>query len=133
MATLREDAEFHRLALAIGLIGVDMVVAWADQVIALSPEPPIQLIDVSLAGSRYPDEVIALLGLIPGEGDLEVAAHRVLGLFLQRFRSGDMALRTAVDMLEAYQRWAVIPDQERFEAVHFWFDLPLIQQGYYGT
>jgi hypothetical protein len=133
MATLREEAEFHRLALAMALTDVDTVVAWADQTIAALPEPPIQVIDVSLAGGRPADEVVDLLALIPGKGDLTGVAHRMLGLFHERMRAGEIELELAVDMLWAYHNWAQIPENERLQAGNFHDALFCAQHGYYGT
>src|SRR5438045_198723 len=101
-APLREEAEYLRLALVMGLIGPEEVVAWADRVIDALNEPPIQVIDVSLASSRSPDEIVDLLDAIPGDGDLAAAAHRALGLFLPRFRAGSISLEQAAEMLWAY-------------------------------
>jgi hypothetical protein len=133
MATLREEAEFHRLTLAMALTDVNAVVAWADQTIAALPEPPIQVIDVALAGSRPADELVDLLAVVPGRGNLTAVAHQVLGLLLRRFRNGEFSEELAVDMLWAYHNWADIPEQERLQAGNFADALCCAQQGYYGT
>jgi hypothetical protein len=117
----------------MGLTDVESVVAWADQVIAVLPAPPMEVIDVALTGSRPPEEIVDLLGLVPGGGDLTAVAHCVLGLFLQRFRSGEIALERAVDMLWAYHNWAMIPDDERLRAGNFYDALFCAQRGYCGT
>jgi hypothetical protein len=133
MATLREEAEFQRLALAMALTNVDAVVAWADRTIVALPEPPIQVIDVALAGSLPADQVVELLSAVPGGGDLTTVAHQVLRLFLQRFQTGDIALELAVEMLWAYHNWAHISEPERQEAANFDDALFLARQGHYGT
>src|SRR3954451_14503858 len=102
MATLKEEAEFHRIALAMALMDIDAVVAWADRTIDRLPEPPIQVIDVSLAGSRLATEVVDLLSLVSGPGDTRKVAHQVLGLFLQRFAAAGLVWEAAVGMLWAY-------------------------------
>jgi hypothetical protein len=133
MATLKEEAEFHRIALAMALMDIDAVVAWADRTIELLPEPPIQVIDVSLAGSRAAAEVVDLLSVVSGPGDTRKVAHQVLGLFLQRFAAGELALEAAVGMLWAYHNWADIAEDERLQAANFYDALNCAQRGYYGT
>ena len=44
MISLREHAEYLRLALALGLLDQSDVVAWADGEIANSDTPPVELI-----------------------------------------------------------------------------------------
>lgn len=132
-ARLREEAEYLRLALAMGLVTPDEVVAWADRQIAALDEPPIQVIDVSLAGSRPAIEIIGLLAAVPGSGDLVAAAHRSLGLFLRRFRAGGISLEQAADMLWAYSNWASVPEDERLWASNFTDVVNCLNLGYYGT
>ena len=132
-ASLREDAETMRLALAMGLVTADEVVAWADRLIAELDEPPIQLINVSLSGSSPAYMIVDLLAAIPGRGDLALAAHRALGSFLQRFRTGAISLERAAEMLWAYSNWASVPDDERLWASSFTDTANCLKQGYYGT
>lgn len=108
-----EEVEYLRLALIMGLIGPDEVVAWADRVIDVLDAPPIQVIEASLAGSRSIDDIVDLLTTIPGDGNSAVAAHRVLGLFVQRFRASGIAMDEVIKMLSAYCEFALIPEDER--------------------
>ena len=130
---LREEAEYLQLALAMGLIDPGAVIDWADNMIAAVDNPPIQVIDVSLAASRPATDIMDLLQAVPGDGDPAAAALRVLALFLQRFRAGRVSLERAVDMLWAYSNWAAVPEDERLQAANFTDALFCAQQGYYGT
>ncbi|MBX7247299.1 MAG: hypothetical protein K1X53_17525 [Candidatus Sumerlaeaceae bacterium] len=133
MLTLKEEAEYQRLALAMGLTDIDSVVAWADQKIVSLPEPPIQVIDVSLTGSRPAHAVMELLAQFPGNGDLTTVAHQVLALFRQRFLKGDVPVALAVDQLSAYSNRATIPRGEWAEVCDFRLYFFEIQEGIYGT
>jgi hypothetical protein len=133
MATLREEAEYYRIALAMGLIDAEMVVAWADRTIAALPEPPIQVVDVALSGGRREFEIMDLLKLVPGGGDLTAVAHQVLALFGQRFRSGEFELEAAVEKLSAYAAWATISEDEQVRASNFDDFLYGVKHGQYCT
>jgi hypothetical protein len=130
---LREEAEYLRLALAMGLVTPAEVVAWADRQIAALDEPPIELIDVSLAGSRSPVQVMDLLKAIPGDGDLTAAAHRALGRLLKEFRAGGLSPEQVADMLSAYSNWASVPAGERTAASTFRELVYCMRQGWFGT
>src|SRR4051812_33538446 len=76
--TIREQAEYHRLLLAMAIIRREDVIAWADQLIMQSAVP-VEVINISLATQAKNYELDALLGKIPGDGDLALAAHTALG------------------------------------------------------
>jgi hypothetical protein len=133
MATLREEAEYLRLALAMGLLDKDAAVAWADRTILALDNPPIEVIEVSMAGNQPPDEMMKLLAAIPGEGDLTAAAHRVLKLLRDQLEAGKISLEEAADRLWTYHVCASVPEDERLQAGNFsdcWF---CAQQGYWGS
>jgi hypothetical protein len=129
---LREQAEYLRLALAMGLISPDAVVVWADRVIDATDDPPIEVIEVSLSGGRSPVEVMDLLRLVPGAGDLGAAAHRALGLLRRRVRDGSVPSDRAAEMLWAYSNWATVPEDERLWAVNLTDAVECLHLGY-GT
>src|SRR5262249_36851747 len=67
--SLKELAEFHRRALALGLLTPEEVVSWADGVIAGAPEPDRAIIDVSLTGHdarRLLEELVRVPGAARG-------------------------------------------------------------------
>ena len=101
METLREDAEYLRLSLSMGLLDEGAVIAWADRNLMVLEGPPVQLIDVSLAGDLPRDELMRLLAVIPGQADLTAVAYQVLGLLRERFESGAVTVEKAMDMLWA--------------------------------
>ena len=133
MVSLREESEYLRLALAMGLVDKDMVIAWADRVVMASQDPQIEVIEVSLARSRPTDEIMGILASIPGEGDLTITAHHVLRLLRERLKAGDVSLESAVDMLWAYHVWADVPEGERLNAGNFPEYLYGAKEGYWGT
>jgi|GEM_PF-4789206 len=74
---LKETAETYRLALGLGLVTVDKVVAWCDEVIATHPDPPLAIINASIVKGQKQNEVENALALLEGEFD-EVAVLRQL-------------------------------------------------------
>ena len=128
MRTLREEAEFFRLSSKLGLIAIGEFVAWADRAVSASKEPPIEVIEVSLAGRKPVDEVQRLLEAVPGRCDPATPAHQVLGLMRERFESQQITLEVAVGLLLAYQLLANVAEDERLQAENFSDDLFLIRE-----
>jgi hypothetical protein len=132
-ASLKEEAEYLRLTLAMGLTTPDEVVGWADGQIAALDEPPIQVVDVSLAGSQPAFEIMCLLSAVPGGADLTRAAHRALGLFRCRFRAGGISLEQAAEMLWAYSIWASVSEDEQLRASNFRYVVNCLHLGHLRT
>jgi hypothetical protein len=117
----------------MGLMSQRDVIAWADNIIGTCEEPPIEVIDVALAGGLPAHEVMSRLAQIPGEGDLAAAAHRALGLLRQRLARGEISLEGAVQALAAYHCWARVPQGESLAAGNFEEWLYLARAGLYGS
>ena len=133
MASIREEAEHFRVALAMGLLDRGEVVAWADRIIMDLDNPPGKIIEVSLAGARPADELERLLADIPGPADVALAAHAVLGILRERLEAGAVTLASAVDMLWTYHQVAAIPESEKLQASVISYLLDSAIDGYYGT
>jgi hypothetical protein len=133
MASLRVQAEYLRLALAMSLLEKDAAVSWADRTILGSKDPPIEVIEVSLATNKPSDEMMDLLAVVPGEGDLTAAAHQVLALLRKRLAVGEVTLEAAVVMLEVYSQLAIVPEEELLRAANFGEYLYLAQERYSGS
>ncbi|WP_165246232.1 hypothetical protein [Paludisphaera soli] len=71
--TLRDESEALRIALKVGLLGVDAAVAWADARILAAERPHPLLCEIALAGGDHPSDVARLLARLPGEPDRAVA------------------------------------------------------------
>jgi hypothetical protein len=130
--TLREEAEYLRLCLGMGLLDNGAVVAWEDRNLIALKAPPVQLIDVSLARDLPPDELMRLLESVPGQADLAAVAHQVLAHLRERFDSGAVTIEKAVDMLWAYHNFACVLQDELWEAGNFPEYLYGVQEGWYG-
>ena len=114
--TIREQAEYHRLLLAMGIIRREDVIAWADQLL-LQSAVPVQVIDVSLAVHAKEYELDALLAKVPGEGDLAHAAHAALGRL--KVLLHDLPLGDAVKKIVEYGNTARISEQEHIDVTNF--------------
>ncbi len=133
MTSLREQAEYLRLALAMTLVDEEAAIEWADRTILASDNPPVEVIDLSMAGDQPPDELMRLLASVPGQGNLAAVAHQVLGLLHGRLEVGDVTLEQATDMLWAYHDWAAVSEEEIDAAGNFSDYLYMAQMGAYGT
>ncbi len=132
MAPLREEAEVLRLGLVLGLVEPGAAVAWADRIIAAAEATPIEVMDVAMASRQPVDEMIRLLGRVPGSADFTHAAHCALGFMRERFIGGGLSLEAAADMLWAYAREANIPEDERDVAASFIHEYHCLVD-YFGT
>ena len=112
MSSLREDAEYLRVALAMGLIDNGLAIAWADRMVMELEKPPLELIDVSSATKQPRDELMRLLAKVPGAGDLSRVAREALWLLRERFEAGEIPLETAVEMIAAFATFAESPSTE---------------------
>ena len=130
---LKGEAEFYRLAIAMALLSIDEVVAWADEVITILDEPPIQIIDIALAGSKPKFDMMVLLAAVPGQGDLTHSAHRALGLLSTQFQLDQVTIDEAAEKLEAYYACAHVPHEESYKALAFFDVVNCYNLGYYGT
>ena len=128
--TVREQAEYYRVLLAMGLVRREDVIAWADRVVLESAGPP-EVIDVSLATHKPDHEVDALLQAVRGAGDLAAAAHAALHRLKPTLR--DRPLKDAVKVVVAYGRAARVSDGEYFDAVLFEVLYDEMTEGYCGT
>jgi hypothetical protein len=133
MLSLHEQAEFHRICLGMGLLGVDDAVTWADRSLMAMENPPIEIINVALSGDQPVDEVMRLLASVTGPADLEEVAHEVLGLLSKRLIAGEITLESTVDMLWVYHIRASVSEDEIDEACNFSYCLEFVQEGAYGT
>ena len=89
MRDTKHEAERLRAGLVGGWRTASEVIAWADEVLASEPEPPREVVEVSLA-SRQPRETLAaLLRSIPGGFD-RVAVMRECLADLRRWMGTDI-------------------------------------------
>jgi hypothetical protein len=124
MNQLKYEAERLRLGIRGGWLLVRCAVAWADERIAQSPEPHPALLDISLAGTRPPNEVVSLLADVPGSAD-PIAVMRACLADLLRTVEREPALGRAVaqwlyvsatqgDLPEAHFGWQALAIDDEF-------------------
>jgi hypothetical protein len=128
--TTREQAEYHRLLLAMRLISREEVIAWADDLI-LRGTVPIEVIEVSIAIHARDDELDAVLRAVRGDGDLTVAAHAALSR-LKPVLDG-LPLGDAIDKVVRYGSSARIPELEQRDATIFDVLYEEMVAGYCGS
>ncbi|MFF2878451.1 hypothetical protein ACFVR2_19230 [Gottfriedia sp. NPDC057991] len=66
---LKLNAEVNRLGLTIGLLTIEDVINWADNVIEHHDFPPYEIIELSLSSKESLEKVILKLMMFQGEVD----------------------------------------------------------------
>jgi hypothetical protein len=77
LGNIKETAVFHAMAMGLGLMTPEDVVAWCDEVIATHPDPPLAILRASVVKGKKHNEVENELALLEGEFD-EAAVYRRL-------------------------------------------------------
>ena len=77
--SLKDTAEFFRLALRAGVCDVATVVRWSDHVVMSEIAPPFAFYDVSTSESQPSSVVTSLLGEVPGGPNPELPVFMLLG------------------------------------------------------
>ncbi len=78
-ATLKDIAEFFRLALIAEVCGQTTVVRWVDQVIASRTSLPFAFFDISTSESQPRSTTIGFLRDVPGQSTPDTPVHMLLG------------------------------------------------------
>lgn len=109
--TLRDESEALWIALKVGLVGVDLVVAWADAHIMKADRPDRLLCEVSLSGGDHPSDVARLLARLPGEPDRAVVDGLVARLMHDLLKGSSLPRARIADslVLAASRGWIADP------------------------
>jgi hypothetical protein len=128
MPTLKEDAEFYRLAVAVGLLPCAAAITWADAQMVASGVASPELIDVSLTPESDVGRMVSALDRFPNDGDFSEdatrALHRIFVLMQTRVREGELTARKAAQTLDSLTKWARFLAESDFEhlvAAEDWF------------
>lgn len=132
MDSLKEQAEYLRLSLALSHSTIDDVVAWADGVILASEVAIPEIVAIALAVNHPADEMMKLLDIIPGTVNPEIVAHRVLVKLFERFDTSNMDLFGFLRQLCHYFKAAHVSEDEKL--MYWWVDdeLDLYHQGIFS-
>lgn len=74
---MKEQAEFYRVGLLLGLISLSDAVAWCDSIITAEEAPDIGIIEASISGSQGVSAVAAALTQVEGEFDYRTVTKRI--------------------------------------------------------
>ena len=109
---LKTEAETLRLGLVAGCATISDVVAWADDIITRDTTPVPVLCDLSLSARQPLDDVIGLLGTVPGQSAPYAGARALLQRFLARVRKtpadGPVVARAIARLAQAGE----LPEEE---------------------
>jgi hypothetical protein len=95
VATLKEAAEFYRLAIACGILEPADAIRWADSVILEGSDPDIEIIEVASAMRANAVKMMDRLAEIRGRPNLDRVVGLVVALAGRLYRRGE------IDILDA--------------------------------
>ena len=129
-SNLADRAAKQAARFELGLSSQAFLVSWADEVIAELPQPPIELIDLSLSGSNGAD-VLALLERLAAGANAE-SIRPALSEFRRQVNAGAILLRDALSRLEGFARRHVDAVGAEMQDFLVWADdeYDLIERGY---
>ncbi|OZM58709.1 hypothetical protein CIB95_03835 [Lottiidibacillus patelloidae] len=73
-------SDIYRYGLLIGYINKETVIRWSDKLINEMPEPPYELIEISLATKSKSEDIVSLLKNIKGTRNEGLAIKYIFGL-----------------------------------------------------
>lgn len=76
---MKEQAEFYRVALLLGIIQIENAIAWCDSIIMKEESPDIAIIEASISGSKGATAVADALSEVKGEFDKRIVTKRIFG------------------------------------------------------
>jgi hypothetical protein len=74
---MKEQAEFYRASLRLGLVKISDVIAWCDSVIMAEASPDIGIIEASVSGSQGVYAVVDALSQVQGDFDKRAVNKRL--------------------------------------------------------
>jgi hypothetical protein len=88
--TDRDMAEFCQLGLRLGVLPLEAVRAWADDVLVSRDEPPAWAFDLACADLA---EAISALGAVPGQPTADVPIRLLIALVRRRWHGGQLSVQ----------------------------------------
>ena len=76
-SNMKEQAEFYRVGLLLGLFKISDVIAWCDSVIMAEAAPDLAIIEASMSGGKGVDAVVSALSEMKGEFDSRSVKKRI--------------------------------------------------------
>jgi hypothetical protein len=132
---LKCEAEALRIELAVGLVDVADVVAWADRLIGADAAggAPV-LLDISLSSRKSVVDVMSLLGEMPGQFDPHAVGRRLASNLAERYATGEVDVVGAARAMYRIMLDGLAPDED-FEDDARWADygVELALDGLEGT
>jgi hypothetical protein len=100
-----EIAAFYRLALELGLLPREAVVAWADRrILAATGETDLRDIDLSLSANRTLDDLLSMLHDRRAQPTPPKTLRMVAALLHRKLQSGELDAPQAANLLYGLQR-----------------------------
>jgi len=94
-ACYRDEAEYLRICLDLDLVSGGEVIAWADELVAALPQPPVEMIDLSLQTGEPAHALATAIASVSRGANTDAVARQVLGLLKRRFARGDATAEVA--------------------------------------
>jgi hypothetical protein len=130
---MKEQAEFYRAALLLGIIQIKDVIAWCDSIIIEEELPDIAIIEASMSGSKGVNAVADALSGVKGGFDKRVVTKHIFGSMYD-FVSQDrkQAPKVARQLYHMAIDNDVPSDEAEPEMWYFWDAIDLAVDGIHG-
>ena len=133
MTTLPQEANTYRVALLIGVVDVDTVIAWADRQIQAATIPSNPLIDVSLGRSSTLSVLVEHLAELTDNTKDVRSIKKAFAMVADRVRTNSIDVETAVMSCYRFLRSEDLLYHDEFFIFHnLEDDLSLIRDGVVG-
>jgi len=126
---LREHADALGMALQIGLIGRDEIIAWVDGLIEKEVRPADWMTKLSLSKGKHPLDIVHMLHEVPGEANPDTSFQTLLQLMADKQPSVSSKDER---LLRELFRFVHYPISERFKRLIYQLDgdLDVVLEGY---
>lgn len=133
MPTLKETAQFFRLALRFRLIDAAEVDQWVDSVVAAEETVRFPFTDLAGTAQLRPETIDQLLGQVTGAGDDYLPGRMVLALLRRRLLDASLTPEAAVRFALEAGRAGAVTETECYKADHLDDSVWLATNDTYGT
>jgi len=130
---MKEQAEFYKAALLLGMVQIKDVIAWCDSIIMAEETPDIAIIEASISGSKGVNAVADALSAVKGEFDKRAVTKRIFGSMYDLVNQDrKQAPKVARQLYHMAIDNDVPSDEAEPEMWYFWDAIDLAIDGVYG-
>ena len=128
-----ELLEVFSIALTNGLVDINEVIKWADNIIINDKEPDFFIIELSLCGHKKTIDIVSLLNEYIGQEKPQISGRVILGFLYRQYLAGYITLKKVVGSINWIVWQADLTDEEKSLMYGLDEDYDCAEEGIYGT